>query len=388
MISRSITSLLLCPALVLAVSGGLSAEGPLFSVRFSQKSVTFAGKVDSTETAEALSAVVKSARPDLTTSTEGIIVDPSLAFPRLGDIRSLLAEIGLSTHEGVFEIWPDRIVVGGLTDSQVTQTALKIRVEPVLEGRPLINRICIVGTDELPKINVSLTSGNTNERPADLVSQPSVGPAFEVPGILLEKLFPAIVMLNSFDRLEGKDESAVTAVRATPTGDAAESSESAEGGEAGSAAGPMAPLLTAKPVQEYEILPSVRFSRNASILQSNQASILDELAAQLLSPDRAGAPVFIEAVIPAGGSAALNDYLAERRSAEVVRLLQERGLEPELLSTGAIRSPSTLDDGEVRLRVEILPPEITNPAEPDPGATKPTVESSPPSSPDSTATAD
>ncbi len=362
MTSRSITSLLFCLALALTVSGGLTADAPLFSVRFRQKSVIFNGKVDSTETAEALSAVVRRARPDLTTSTEGMTVDSSVTFPRLGDIKSLLAEIGLSTHEGVFEIWPDRVVVGGLTDSQVTQTALKIRVEPVLEGRSLINHICIVGTEELPKVDISLGSGSTSDRSGNAAVQPNVGPAFEVPGVLLEKLFPMIVMLNSFDRLEGKDGISDEPIRTAPPEKGADSIEAGEGVGTGSTPGLMTPMLTASPVQEYEILPSVRFSRNASILQSNQTVLLDDLAKRLLSPDRAGAPVYIEAVIPDGGSAALNDYLAERRGAELVRLLEERGLDPELLSKGVVRSPSSVDDGEVRLRVEIIRP----PVSPDP----------------------
>lgn len=366
--------LLLGPALLLATTvGGLASEPALFSVRFTQKSVTLAGKVDSTETAEALAAVVRSARPDLKTSTEGLVVDASVAFPQLGDIKSLLAEIGLSTHEGVLELWPDRIVIGGLTDSPVTQTALKIRVEPVLNGRSLINRVCIVGTDELPEINISAADGTNSASSSAAVLPPAVGPAFEVPGILLEKLFPALLMLNQIDRLEGPAGKAGDPVRATPLEGANIPEITEIKANASNPAAAPAPMLMATPVQEYESLPSVLFSRNASILQSNQATILDELAKRLLSPERVGAPVIIEGVIPSGGSAALNDYLAERRSTEVVRLLQERGLDPKLLSTGVIRSPSTADEGEVRVRVEILPPQ----ASPDPAAAIGSIEPGP-----------
>ncbi len=378
MMSRPTVFLLLGPALLLATTvGGLAAEPALFSVRFTQKSVTLAGKVDSIETVEALAAVVRSARPDLETSTEGLAVDPSVAFPHLGDIKSLLAEIGLSTHEGVLELWPDRIVIGGLTDSPVTQTALKIRVEPVLKGRALINRVCIVGTDELPEIRISSAEGTNSSPSSSAVLPPKVGPAFEVPGILLEKLFPALLMLNQIDRLEVPSGKPGDPVRATPLEGADTPEMTKTKPSASDPAAAPAMMLMATPVQEYEALPSVRFSRNASILQSNQAAILDELAKRLLSPERVGAPVTIEGVIPAGGSAALNDYLAERRSAEVVRLLQERGLDPKLLSTGVIRSPSTVDEGEVRLRVEVLPPQ----ASPDPAVTVGSIEPGPEASP-------
>ena len=79
-------------------------------------------------------------------------------LPPFSDLRSLIAELGLSTHEGRLEFWPDHILIGGLTDSFVTLTALRIRLEPILGKRRFVNHICIVATDFLPKIEVSLTS--------------------------------------------------------------------------------------------------------------------------------------------------------------------------------------------------------------------------------------
>ncbi len=72
----------------------------------------------------------------------------------------------------------------------------------------------------------------------------------------------------------------------------------------------------------------------------------------------------IEAVKPGGGSSAFNDYLCERRAAEVARLLAERGVESSLFAVKSVDSPSPIDEGEVRLLVEILPPPAPEDAAP------------------------
>ena len=64
----------------------------------------------------------------------------------------------------------------------------------------------------------------------------------------------------------------------------------------------------------------------------------------------------IEAVQPSGGSTAFNEYLCERRGAEVARFLTEGGVVPSSLQVKTIESSSPVDGGEVRLFVEILPP--------------------------------
>jgi hypothetical protein len=106
----------------------------------------------------------------------------------------------------------------------------------------------------------------------------------------------------------------------------------------------------------YETLPSVYFSRNSTILQANQSAVLDEVAKRLLSADRIGSPLLIEVVDPGEGSITFTEYLCERRNEEVVRLLTERGVKAETFLIGKVKATSSVDQGEVRLRVEILPP--------------------------------
>jgi len=109
------------------------------------------------------------------------------------------------------------------------------------------------------------------------------------------------------------------------------------------------------PVETFESLPSVFFSRNSFLLQLNQTETLDAVAKHLLSPARRGAPVRVEAVKASGGSTAFIDYLCERRGAEVARFLTERGVETTLMTMKNVESSSPIDAGEVRLLVEVLP---------------------------------
>lgn len=329
-----------------------AAESPLLRVSFETRTVVVTGCVDTEATAEAIVAALKSARPDLAPDRTGLIVDPSIHLPDLTEFPSLLAELGLSTHEGRLELWPDRLVIGGLTDSLVTQSAIRIRSKPFLEGRVLHNRLCIVSTEDLPKLEVSLAGADGGRPETAPVAVPVAAPvgSFEMPGLSFAKLLAVIRLPGQIDRLSGKTTNpapappAGGAIRADPVDAPA------------TPPGPVMPL-TATPVLTFETLPSVLFSRSSFLLQANQQATIEGLSKHLLSPARRGAPVRIEAVKASGGSAAFNEYLCERRAAEVARFLTEAGVEPSLLSVKTIESSSPVDGGEVRLFVEILPPE-------------------------------
>lgn len=359
MIPRPVISLLACLIPVLAGTlGAAPGENPELSVRFGDSTIALAGRVDSEETAQNLAAAALGARPDLQVVNEGLVIDATAELPAFPDLRSLIAELGLSTHEGRLEIWPDRVLIGGITDSVVTLTALRIRLEPIRGERRFINHICIVGTEFLPKIDVSLTSRAPGTDPATIDLTPAREEAFEVPGLLVEKLFPTLLMLSDFDRLEGKTPAANPAaspLRAMPL----EMTDAGAPTEIGTTPAALLTSLPTAPVQQYETLPSVRFSRNSFLLQANQEPIFEELTRYLLSPDRRGRTVHVEAVKASGGSGAFNDYLCERRSAEVIRMLTERGADAAVMKPGVIDSSSPIDDGEVRVKIEIpmLPPE-------------------------------
>jgi outer membrane protein OmpA-like peptidoglycan-associated protein len=347
-----------------------AAEDPLLRVAFETKTVMVSGRVDTEATAEAIVKALNNARPDLAADRSGLAIDPSVSLPDLSEFPSLLAELGLSTHEGRLELWPDRLVIGGLTDSLVTQSALRIRAKPLLAGRVLQNRLCIVSTEDLPKLEVSLAGANAGmpeaAPPAIVVAAP-VG-SFEMPGLSFAKLLAVIRLPGQIDRLSGKTAAPTTpppatgALRAEPLAATAPATTAA--------APPVAAMpLTATPVQTFETLPSVLFSRNSFLLQANQQATIEGITKHLLSPARRGAPVRIEAVKPSGGSTAFNEYLCERRAAEVARFLTEAGVAPSVLRVKTVESSSPIDGGEVRVFVEILPPaEPPAPEAPEPDA--------------------
>ncbi len=335
------------PARLLAVSVGVAVAtagaDPELSVRFGEETVTLAGRVDSDETARKLAAAALEARPDLRVVREGLVIDAAAGQSHISDLRSLISELGLTTHEGRLEIWADRILVGGLTDSSVTLAALRIRLDPLREERRFINHICIVDTEYLPKVDVSLTDRASGVEVPPLGRPAARERAFEAPGLLVEKLVPTLLMLKDFDRIEGRS--------APPLGEVLRATPLAMAAAALTTDGADSPPAIPRP--QYETLPSVRFSRSSFLLQANQEPIFEELTRALLSPDRQGRTVLIEAVRASGGSSAFNDYLCERRSAEVIRFLTERGVNREVLKSVTIDSPSTIDEGEVRVRVEI-----------------------------------
>lgn len=363
-------------AVITAISIGLAlplgaSEGPILKVVFESRSVVLSGMLDSEGTAEMIAKALQSSRPDLTVDRTGLLVDEAATLPDLDELPSLLAELGLSTHEGRLELWPDRLVIGGLTDSLVTQSALRIRAKPLLAGRTLHNRLCIVGTDDLPKLEVSLAGAGPAvpaSAPAPVLVAAPVG-SFEMPGLSFTKLLAVIRLPGQMDRLSGK-------------GPAPPSPPPAPAVMPSGAASPAAPPhpLTATPVRNFETLPSVLFSRSSFLLQANQQATVEALVKHLLAPGRRGFPVRIEAVKASGGSTAFNEYLCERRAAEVARFLTEGGIDAATIEVKTVESASPVDEGEVRVIVEILPP----PEPPSPGGetiTNPSPSATPPGSP-------
>jgi outer membrane protein OmpA-like peptidoglycan-associated protein len=349
-----------------------ASEAPLLRIAFEENAVVVSGRVRTEAEVATLAEALKGARPDLVPDLAALSVDPSVPLTDLGEMPSLLAELGLSTHEGRLELWEDRLVIGGLTDSLVTQSALRIRAEPFLKGRSLHNRLCIVGTDDLPKIAVSLSGAKVDPQMAAPAATPVIPPTggFESAGLSFSKLLAVIRLPGQIDRLAGRTAAAPAppaGLRAEPLGPAERSAPAAP-----TATMPATPL-TATPVQTFETLTPVLFSRNSFLLQANQQATIEGLVKHLRSPARRGAPVRIEAVKASGGSTAFNEYLCERRAAEVARFLSEGGVDPALLRTKSVESSSPVDSGEVRLFVEILPPE----PEPQPDPTSDTDDGAP-----------
>ena len=236
------------------------------------------------------------------------------------------------------------------TDSIISVAALKILIDPLMVDRKLINRICIVNTDDLPDIQVNLTTLESKEALLDFESYPTTEELFEIPGLSLTKIYPALVMLSDLSRINGGGGNGIAPVRAEPLALAKPRVTEA-------AQEPNAPvIIQAHPAQRivhYVDLPSILFSRSTQLLQANQSSVIEDLVSFLLEPPFAGNLITISPVRCQDGAAALNEYLCENRATKVKELLAQRGIDENLLKVDIRESSSSFDTGEVKLQVII-----------------------------------
>lgn len=346
------TSLYLTLLFLIGMASVLRVQAENFlEVRFTDRNVSFSGVIDSEETGQQLAHAVRSVRPDLAIINRGLKIDSEVEMPNVSDLKSALSELGISTHEGRIEIRPDYLLIGGVTDSIVTITAMRIRIQSLMAGRRFINRICIVPSSDLPELKVSLSSADGEAQLLDFEYHPSAAEMFEAPGLPLEKWFPTLVMLSDLDRLEGKKKAPLVAqpLIAMPLGgkegtfDADQVFEALE-----------AQATTPQPT--YQAVGSIRFSRNAFLLQANQEAAIAAIAKALASPELNGLNIILKPIKASGGSGAYNDYVCEKRADELKRLLSETGVNLPGVSTEIQASSSAVDSGEVQIIVKIPPP--------------------------------
>jgi hypothetical protein len=346
-------------AITLWLAGGCSyaysiVEPPQLSIRFTPEGIEFAGMVNSEETAQLIANFVKSVRPDLAVIEGGLAVSPEAPIPKLEDLKSLLEELGLSTHEGMITFWKDRILISGLTDSVISIAALKILIEPLMENRKLINRICIVNTDDLPDIKVDLTTLESQAALIDFESYPTAEETFTIPGLPLNKIYPALVMLSDLSRISRGGGTDIAPVRAQPL-NGAQPELSIANHETTTRT--VIQALPADRILHYVNLQSILFSRSTTLLRADQTKVFDDVATILQKPPFTGNPITISAMRCQGDAATFNEYLCEKRAARVKELLTERGIDGDLFSIRINDSPSLFDRGEVRLQV-IIPEAI------------------------------
>lgn len=334
-----------------------SAEDSVLEVRFTNEGVSFSGRIESEEYGLALAEAVKSVRPDLKILNRGLKVVPGSEAPNLGDLKSLLAELGISTHEGKLSIDEHSVMIGGMTDSRITLTALKIRLDPLLGDKDFINRICIVSKEDLPKLTVHLSTGERSGPLLNFDVVPTAAETYEPPGLSIRNLFPMMLTLSDLSRLKGavpmtESSSAKPPPRAIPL---------LQIGSIGGSSDKTEQILRATPTPPqptYVALSPVLFSRDSFLLQVNQESSLDATIAQLNKPPLAGHPIFVKPVKAASRSGAFGDYLVQKRGEAAKTMLIERGIPAALISIQTIDDPTSLDQGEVQLIIKIPPPKV------------------------------
>lgn len=357
MIFRILISALFSALLFFESAAGISAgdEEPLFEVLFTRDGVAFAGTVDTEENALILAEFVKAIRPDLKILNRGLKIDANAEMPSLSDLKSLLAELGIATHEGRFSLYEDSLIIGGMTDSRITLTALRIRLEPFLTGREFINRLCIVSKDDMPKLSIRLSSGETSGPLLDFDVAPTAAEAFEPPGLSIANLFPMILTLSDLSRLTGKPSMTEVGGSQAPLQAVPLLQVKNIGGRQAPPVLGMLRAIPAEPQPTYVPLPSISYTHSTFLLQANQEPSIESVVKQLSTPPLAGHAVYIRPVKSSSQSSTFGDYLVEKRGEATRELLAGRGISAGLMTIQTVEDQSSADTGEVRLVVEIPP---------------------------------
>lgn len=363
-----LTGMLWAALALLSLAPGLllGEDEPLFEVRFTRDGVAFAGKVDTEENAQILAESVRAVRPDLAILNNGLRIEESVEMPRLSDLKSLLAELGISTHEGRVSFYEDEVVLGGMTDSPISITALRIRLEPFLSGRTLVNRLCIVSKDDMPKLRVQLSSGEVSGPLFNFDEVPSAEESFEMPGLSLANLFPMVLTLSDLSRLHGKEAPSALGQPQQPLQAVPLMQVKSIGGRGKTQPATIIRAIPAEPQPTLVPLPSLFYTRDSFLLQADQESAIESLIEQITTPPLHEEAVLIRPVKSNGRGGAFGDYLLEKRGAAAKELLIGRGIPEDRIKIEPVELASQIDTGEVRLLVRIpppLPPESLLPSE-------------------------
>ncbi len=362
LLNLTLRTLLLLLSTVVGVSA--AEEDPLFEVRFQKDGVSFAGTVNSEEDALALAEAVKAVRPDLKILNRGLKIDENAAVPSLSELKSLLAELGIATHEGRFSLYEDSLILGGMTDSRIAVTALRIRLESFLKGRTFVNRLCLVSKDDMPKLNVLLSSGETSGPLLNFDVVPTAVESFEPPGLSLANLFPMMLTLSDLSRLTGEPTLTTIGERKPALQAVPLLSVRGIGGRKAPPSPGVLRAIPAEPQPTFVPLPSIFYTRSSFLLQANQESTLESIVKQLSTPPLAGQSLYIRPVKSSSQSGAFGDYLVEKRGDAAKELLIGRGIQPGLITLETIEANNSADTGEVRLMVKIPPAPLEQEAEP------------------------
>ena len=347
-----------------------------FSIVFFKNKVRFSGTIDSEKNATAIAEALLSARPDLSVVNSGLNFNTTVKLPDLILFQNLVTEVGLSTHEGEIILSRDRLLVGGLSDSIVTSSVLRVRAKPILEGRIYTDRICQVPTEDLPVIPVYLSNGESRKGFSfDFSMQEKEPVEFVPPGLIPGKILNLIEGTRDMGLLlTGKptpELPEITSLENAPNTTLAQLDDTApkietavvlnnQSPEAESQHKPPPPPPPPAPTEKQAPAPKVHsgsigpilFARNSFTLQSGQRENLSAVSSRLASPAFKGKSITIQSVQYKSGADAFANWLSQKRLAEVLGHFKKSGINPGLIRSEYVVSREQSDQGEVRIRVK------------------------------------
>jgi hypothetical protein len=310
-----------------------------FVIELFKSKVVFSGTVDSKGTTDALAATILAVLPDLKVIHSGLIFDSNSSLPDLKGLKTLLLEVALSTHEGVIEISDQQLTVGGLTDSAVVSSVLRIRAAPLLDNRQYREQICLVSASEMPAIPIRLSTGEIR-KPFSLDPVPTTEKEevhFEPPGIMVNKLLSLIEGTSGLVAMLPDPVTAPDQIAVAP----------------GPAMQPPFPgeAVTSAPAPDpYEELGSLLFIRNGIVPVSGQNEKIAALVVILNAAPWIDQEILVQAQTYLSSSEAFANWLSERRLADAVRQLTSAGIDPGRIKPEKINSSEKIDRGEVKIR--------------------------------------
>ncbi len=335
---------------------GESDGVPPFVLQVSGSQVFFSGGVPDKTQADLLANALLSARPDLQVKNAGIVFDSAADLPTAELLRSLLIEVVLSLHEGEVEIGEDFVLVGGLTDSIVTTSVIRIRLAPLLGDRVFIDQICQVPTADLPEVPILLSSGESRQPFAfDLDVRENESAQFTPPGLLLDKVRRLIDSTADMGLLQtGRPttDDALQNVASIPVAV----------GAVGSPAGGQSVLpVPAVPLDPYVAFGSLLFVRNTASPQQGQRDQIAGIAASLNSLQWAEQAIELRVSVYRSGAPSFAKWLGERRRDELRQWLIAAGVAEGRIKAKLIEVTDGIDQGLAQVMVMRLPPVVAIP---------------------------
>ncbi len=315
--------------------------------------VTVFGELPNKETATELVALLREIRPDSKVfKGEEFSYSADSWMPDILELRSVLSELSVSIANGRITFFPEHIIIEGLTDSPVSLSALRVRLQPLIRNRPIHDRVCLVPTEDLlhylpdqdastspvgPLVTIPVAN------PTNLIDERSIALAGLAPdkwiSYLQKTSFEEMAPLDATDGKSKKSPWRRLNFLSWKRNQPKSSTNSIE----------KSPQTTrARPVEEKpEALFCAKFRKNSDKLVVDSEQALREVAPIFASTDWGETPIQLHAIPSKGARPALEEYQMERRLDRVKAALVEAGVSAERIIPSLRKNQETEDLPEV-----------------------------------------
>ncbi len=356
------------------VGAGMDVNTIQLGFSFRSDVVTVFGALPDKEEATPLVEMLRNIRPGAKVfKADNFTYREGAWLPDLLTLRSVLSELSVSFADGRLTFFPDRILLEGLTDSPVSLSALRVRLRPLVQGRPIHDRVCLVPTEDLlPYLPEQEVAGND---PAPILATPVAQPLN-----IIDERPVQLAGLEPDKWLSYLEQAAPKAT--VPLAVAAEEpkespwrrlnflSKRPKSSDPEIASTAPEPVQTrAMPVVEKpKTLFRAEFRKNSDKLVADSEQSLRDVAPIFAGVDWGETPIHLHAIPSKGARPALEEYQMERRLDRVKTALVEAGVAAERITPNLRKDRET--DGLPEVLILAVAPRLetseTSSAEPSP----------------------